>query len=198
MNPRATKLWLNSNVMITLKISLLMFQISNLNRLHEICHFPIPCLKTNFFLLLPMLAIRPYQPADKARLIELFLLNTPAYFHPNEQQDLDEYLDTEIENYFVAEVDGNVIACGGSNIEDEAGWLSWYIVHPDYHGKGAGRLLVERNLEILVADARVKKLIVRTSQLVYQFYTKFGYELIFTEDNYWGEGFHLYHMEKAR
>ncbi len=143
-----------------------------------------------------MFTVRPYQISDKPRLIELFLLNTPAYFHPAEQADLDEFLDTELENYFVAEEDGVVIASGGSNVEDGIGCLSWYIVHPSFHGKGAGSMLVQQNLNVLTADPRVKRLTVRTSQLVYKFYTKFGYQLKHTEDDYWGKGFHLYEMEK--
>ncbi len=138
---------------------------------------------------------RPYHPADKPHIIALFLLNTPAFFHPQEQQDLEEFLDTEIENYYVAEEDGIIIASGGSNIEDSIGWLSWYIVHPDYQGKGAGTLLVHQNLGILTCNPYVKRLMVRTSQLVYQFYEKFGYRVTSTEDDFWGKGFHLYEME---
>jgi [ribosomal protein S18]-alanine N-acetyltransferase len=144
-----------------------------------------------------MFTIREYQPSDKPCLIELFLLNTPAYFHPDEQADLDEYLETEIEHYFVFEDNGLIIASGGSNIEDGIGCLSWYVVHPAYHAKGAGSRLVSHNLQILTADPRVTRLVVRTSQLVYKFYTKFGYELKYTKANYWGEGFDLYHMEKS-
>ncbi len=140
--------------------------------------------------------IRPYTVADRPRLIELFLLNTPAFFHPKEQQDLEEFLDTELEHYFVAEDGDSVIGSGGSNVEDGVGWLSWYIVHPGWHGKGVGSQLVTHNLALLTADERVLRLQVRTSQLVYKFYEKLGYRLTGTEDNYWGEGFHLYEMER--
>ena len=131
-----------------------------------------------------MFTIRPYQVIDKPHIIELFVLNTPAYFHPDEQQDLDEYLDTEIEHYFVVEEDGMIVASAGCNVEDNIGWLSWYIVHPAYQGKGAGSIIVRHSLELLTADTRVRRLIVRTSQLVFKFYTRFGYELVHTEDNF--------------
>jgi ribosomal protein S18 acetylase RimI-like enzyme len=143
-----------------------------------------------------MFSIRPYQSSDKQHIIELFLLNTPAYFHPQEQQDLDEFLDTEIENYFVVEGDGAIIASGGSNVEGDIGWLSWYIVHPTYQGKGAGSMLVNENLKLLTAHPDVKRLAVRTSQMAYQFYLKFGYQVTDNQDNFWGDGFHLVEMVK--
>jgi ribosomal-protein-alanine N-acetyltransferase len=143
-----------------------------------------------------MLRLRPYCSDDRQRVVEIFLLNTPSYFHPQERQDLEEYLSNEIEHYFVVEYYGKIVASGGCNIENNIGWLSWYIVHPQWHGKKIGSMLIDKNLEIFHVDNRVKRLLVHTSQLVYKFYAKFGYQLINTEKDYWGPGFDLYEMEK--
>lgn len=143
-----------------------------------------------------MFTLRPYHTNDFEQLIQLFLLNTPKYFCPLEQQDLEEYLRSEIEHYSVIDEDGKILASGGCNVsEDGVGCLSWYIVHPDFQGKGLGRQLADYNLDILKSSPAVSKIIVRTSQLVYPFYEKSGFQLISTTDNYWGEGMHLYLME---
>jgi [ribosomal protein S18]-alanine N-acetyltransferase len=141
-----------------------------------------------------MQILRRYQNSDFSQLTQLFLLNTPNYFHPQEQQDLEEYLRTEIEDYFVIEEAGNIVASGGCNVEEDIGCLSWYIVHPSYQGKGLGKRLAKHCLDILQADPFINGIDVRTSQFVYPFYEKLGFKLISTEEDHWGPGFHLYHM----
>lgn len=142
-----------------------------------------------------MAIIRSYTTADYDAIIELFLLNTPAFFCEEEEQDLERFLDEEIENFFVAEEDGIIVACGGSNIKGRTGFLSWYIVHPDHQGKGLGKILALHNLTILQANKDLDNIEVRTSQLVYPFYEKLGFKLISTQDHYWGHNMHLYHMK---
>ena len=144
-----------------------------------------------------MQTLRPYHPADYDAIIELFLLNTPEYFCPPEQADLEKFLKEEVEAHFVTEDNGMVIACGGHVIKDNAGWLAWYIVHPAWHGKGVGAQLVNNSLQIIRATPGLNRIVVRTSQLVYRFYEKAGFKLISTQDNYWGDGMHLYHMEQG-
>jgi ribosomal-protein-alanine N-acetyltransferase len=142
-----------------------------------------------------MSILRLYHQEDYSQIIDLFLLNTPQFFCPPEQRDLEEYLKTEVEHYSVIEEGGNILACGGCNIEAPIGWLSWYIVHPEHHGRGLGKQIAEHNLQILKNHPDVAAIKVRTSQLVYPFYEKLGFVLISTTDNYWGEGMHLYEMD---
>jgi ribosomal protein S18 acetylase RimI-like enzyme len=142
-----------------------------------------------------MYTLRPYHKDDYSQVINLFLLNTPQYFCPPEQEDLERYLNNEIENFFVIEDNGTVVATGGSNIKGDVGYLSWYIVHPEHHGKGLGKQLAEQNLDILKSNPELNGIKVRTSQLVYPFYQKLGFVLISTTDNYWGERMHLYEMD---
>jgi ribosomal protein S18 acetylase RimI-like enzyme len=142
-----------------------------------------------------MQVLRPYHADDYAQVINLFLLNTPKYFCPPELQNLERYLQNEIENFFVIEDNGVVVATGGSNIKGDVGFLSWYIVHPHYHGKGLGKQLAHKNLDILKSNPGLQGIKVRTSQLVYPFYEKLGFVLISTTDNYWGDGMHLYEMD---
>lgn len=142
--------------------------------------------------------IRAYQASDFDQVIRLFLLNTPQYFCPPEQQDLESFLKDELEYYYVAAEGTDILACGGCNVEGQTGWLSWYMVHPSHHGRGLGRMLAEHNLKILERNEQVTGIQVRTSQLVYPFYEKLGFELYETKDDYWGKGMHLYKMKLNR
>lgn len=142
-----------------------------------------------------MMQLRRYRSSDLDQLISLFLLNTPAFFCPEEQEGLRHYLQQEVEDYFVIEEDGKLLASGGCNVIESTGRLSWYLVHPDSQGKGLGRQLALHGMQVLRDNPAVQHIEVRTSQLVYPFYEKLGFVLRFTEDNYWGQGMHLYHMD---
>lgn len=143
--------------------------------------------------------IRPYKNADKERLIELLRLNTPLYFSPNEEKDLIYYLDYEAENYFVLEVDGIIMGCGGFNLTDdkETGKISWDIFHPHSQGKGYGSALTRFRIERMKEIDSIKTISVRTTQLVYPFYQKFGLELREVVKDYWDIGFDLYRLDNS-
>lgn len=140
--------------------------------------------------------IRDYANSDKDAVIGLLRLNTPQYFAPEEEQDLLHYLDHELERYFVLELNGELVGCGGINFSGNPahGKLSWDILHPQYQGLGLGRRLVQHRLEQLRTYPNVQTITVRTSQLVYEFYEKQGFALTQVVEDYWAKGFHLYDM----
>lgn len=140
--------------------------------------------------------IRPYHQKDQAQLIQLLRLNTPQYFAPSEEEDFIDYLQNIAEHYFVMEEAGQVIACGGFNcFEAEAtARISWDIVHPDSQGKGLGKALTLFRINEIKKQPNIQHIVVRTSQLAFQFYQKLGFTLEKTEKNYWAKGFDLYHM----
>jgi ribosomal-protein-alanine N-acetyltransferase len=140
--------------------------------------------------------IREYQNQDKSRLEHLMLLNVPQYFDRSEVDDFMRYLEEERESYWVVEVDSQVVACGGVNFPDlKTGRISWDLVHPDFQGKGIGRLLLNFRLKFLKESA-CDRVEVRTSQFTEGFYQKNGFHTVFTKPNYWSEGYDLYHMER--
>lgn len=141
--------------------------------------------------------IRKYEEKDKAKVVELFRLNTPAFFSPREEQDLIFYLDNEIEQYFVVEVEQQLVGCGGINFKDDAslGYLSWDFFHPEFQRMGWGTALLEHRLRVLKAMPSLKKIRVRTSQHTYAFYEKTGFTLLEIKENYWAKGFDMYVME---
>jgi N-acetylglutamate synthase-like GNAT family acetyltransferase len=144
-----------------------------------------------------LITIREYEITDKNEVINLIRLNTPEYFAVEEEEDLNKYLETERELYFVLLYDQKIVGCGGINFEDHktTGIISWDIIHPDYHGKSLGTKLMKHRIDKLNAIDGIQKITVRTSQVTYKFYEKQGFELFETKKNYWAEGFDLYGMK---
>jgi ribosomal protein S18 acetylase RimI-like enzyme len=143
------------------------------------------------------LLIRQYKNNDQEAVLNLLRLNTARYFSPEEESDLLYYLENEIEQYFVLEINRQIVGSGGFNFTDNqtTGIISWDIVHPDFQGRSLGSTLLKYRLERLQQMKTIQKIIVRTSQLVYLFYEKGGFQLMKIEEDYWAKGFHLYQME---
>lgn len=141
--------------------------------------------------------IRPYSPTDDESIINLLRLNTPQYFAPEEEQGLRDYFANHIDLYFVVEDNDKVIGSGGINISKDRkiAVLSWDIIHPDYQGKGVGRLLTRFRLDRIKEIETIEKISVRTSQLVYKFYEKSGFELKEVVKDFWAQGIDMYRME---
>ncbi len=141
--------------------------------------------------------IRPYNISDQEKLIEIFNLNVPAFFDPLELNDFLAYLETQSDTYFTIESEDRIIGGIGYEIResDRSGRINWIFFHPDFSGKGEGRKAVKHCLKILRSHPTVEVLIVRTSQHAYKFFEKFGYQLMYTEKDYWGKGMDLYEME---
>ncbi len=143
--------------------------------------------------------IRTYQPSDKSRLITLLRLNTPTYFHPSEEEDFVAYLEKELEEYFVLELEGEIVGCGGINYfpAENLARIAWDMVHPDVQGKRVGRALVQHRIQRIQEQPKLSQIVVRTSQLANQFYAKMGFELVEIVKDYWAEGLDLYYMQRS-
>lgn len=142
------------------------------------------------------ISIRPYQTTDKQELLDILQLNVPTYFAQEEVDDLAEYLDQYLDLYFVAIDNNRIIGAAGVNrdFDKESAVLSWGFLHPDYHRKGSGSLLLKHRLEILTQDKRIKTTQVRTSQVVYKFFEKHNFSLIEVQKDYWAPGLDMYVM----
>lgn len=137
-----------------------------------------------------------YQEEDKRLLLDIFKANTPKYFLPNEINWFSDYLDNEIEQFFVVKAEDKIIGCGGINTikEEGIGIISWGMIHPDYHKKGAGKALLEYRLEVLRSMKNIHTIRVRTAQHTYGFFEKFGFKTTKFEKDFWGPGLDLYEM----
>ena len=141
--------------------------------------------------------IREYQPTDKNAVIDLIRQNTPAYFAQEEEADFSNYLDSERELYFVLLFNNEIVGCGGINFTEDktCGKISWDIIHPQHQGKSLGTQLLKYRIEKLKSVGSIRKITVRTSQLVYKFYEKQGFTLKEIKKDYWAKGFVMYNME---
>ena len=144
-----------------------------------------------------LVIIREYEIADKGSVMNLLRLNTPEYFAPEEEADLERYLDGERELYYVLLFDGEIVGCGGINFADDktTGRISWDIFHPGFQGKSLGSRLLKYRIEKLKSVGSIQRIAVRTSQLAYKFYEKQGFVLKEVITDYWAKGFDMYRME---
>lgn len=143
--------------------------------------------------------IRKYTNADRAGVLELLRLNTPAFFAPEETADFEEYLDYHREQYFVTESDGKILACGGFNLTEDGrtAKISWDIVHPESQGSGVGTELTRFRIREMRQIESVERISVRTSQFAFRFYARFGLQLQETVKDFWAPGYDMYRMECA-
>lgn len=134
--------------------------------------------------------------SDLKDLVEIFELNTPTYFDEKEIIDFENFLKLEPETHYVAVIGQKVVGCCGYKVDHEhnEGQITWVLFHPDFQGKGVGKKLVNHCLRELNNFNTLKKHVVRTSQLAYRFFEKFGFKTEYTDQNYWGEGLDLYYM----
>ena len=141
--------------------------------------------------------IRNYTKKDKSTLIELLRQNTPEYFDLSEEIEFINYLDNEVEDYFVYELDFKIIGAGGINyfLEEKSARISWDMVDSKSQEKGIGKKITQHRINHLKRNSEVETIRVRTSQYAYKFYGKMGFELEKIEKNYWAKNFDLYLME---
>ncbi len=140
--------------------------------------------------------IRRFKTKDKEGVLTLIRLNTPKYFHPDEEKDLQNYLVEHADNYLVITHAGNIIASGGINYfpDEKYARISWDMVHPDFQGKGLGKQLVSHRMDLIRSKKYYEKVQVRTSQLAHAFYARMGFQLDFVEKDFWAAGLDLYDM----
>ena len=141
--------------------------------------------------------IRPFEKTDIPDLLKLLKLNIPAAFAQSEYDDYVHYLDSEIEDYFVVDVNGRIIGAGGINynLEKKEAYLSWDFLHPDWQGRGLGKRLALMRLDLIKTKASINKIVVRTSQMAFKFYEKMGFRLKYTSEDFWAKSYDLFYME---
>jgi N-acetylglutamate synthase-like GNAT family acetyltransferase len=141
--------------------------------------------------------IRKFEEKDTHQLLDLVKLHVPASFAETEIQDFENYLNFELEHYFVIQDHELILACGGINFKgttDQA-WLSWDIVHPNFQSKGLGIMLVNHRIELVKRMPQIHTLWVRTSQTASKFYEKKGFKILKLVPDFWAKGFDLVEMK---
>ena len=141
--------------------------------------------------------IRKYSNSDKPKIIELLRKNTPEYFDSSEEKDFENYLDNELEDYFVYEMNSEIIGAGGINYftEQKLARISWDMIEPNLQGNGIGKKLTQYRINHINKNPKIELIVVRTTQLVYKFYEKMGFKLEKVEKDFWAKNFDLYQMQ---
>src|SRR5688572_32537326 len=141
--------------------------------------------------------LRPYTTADLDNVVAIFRSNIPKYFGPEEEHGLRNFLtsDRVRGDYFVAEIDGEIVGAGGIALNDDnTVSLCWGMLRSDQIGKGLGRRLTE----FRIVKSRKKfgslPLVISTSQHTRGFYEKFGFHLTSHEPNGFGPGIDICKM----
>lgn len=158
-----------------------------------------------------IMTFRSYLPSDRAACIALFKSNMPKYFDPVELPLYEGWLDAQdkgvkafesdrAEHYFVAELNGNIVACGGISArgEKDAVSMTWGMVDNNLHKQGFGKAFLE--FRIMTAEELYPgfEIELDTTQHSYTFFEKYGFSVIkFTEDAY-APGMHRYDMVKGK
>lgn len=142
--------------------------------------------------------IRKYKPSDWNRVSMLFKLNTPKYFAPEEIDDLNDYLETYADTYFVIEHNKQILGAGGFHIiGNKIGRLSWYFFHPESKGKGYGAKIVKHCIDEMISKNDLESIEVWTSQYAEKFFGKFELITVKIENNFWAEGIDLHLMRRS-
>jgi [ribosomal protein S18]-alanine N-acetyltransferase len=141
--------------------------------------------------------IRNYTKKDKSTLIELLRQNTPEYFDLSEERDFIQYLDHQVEDYFVYEEHSKIIGAGGINyfIEEKSARISWDMIALKSQSRGVGKKITLHRINLLMRNPKIDIITVRTSQHAYKFYEKMGFELVKITNDYWAKNFDLYLMQ---
>ena len=148
--------------------------------------------------------IRPYITADKEGCVAAFKSNMPKYFAPHELTDFEEWLDKQhdtetvggAKQFFVVDLDGKIIACGGYYVHPETkeARMSWGLVHHDFHKQGIGKMFLKYRITAIKAQFPGCVVAVDTSQHSYPFFEKSGFKTIKVTDDFYAPGLDRYDM----
>lgn len=124
--------------------------------------------------------IKKYRPVYRQTCIQIFKTNLPKFFANEELQQFEQFLDQIADHYYVIELSGVPVGCGGISFDEmsnQAG-LCWGMVDSDYHGQGIGKLLTSFRLDLLKKLYSDKIIKIETSQHTVVFYEKYGFKIV--------------------
>ncbi|HEX6124507.1 MAG TPA: GNAT family N-acetyltransferase [Pyrinomonadaceae bacterium] len=131
------------------------------------------------FAITQFMSYRPYETRDLVGVVDIFRSNIPKYFDPGEEAGLRDFLAEFSDNYFVGELDGQVVGAGGVVLNDEQTIsLCWGMVRSDHLGTGLGRDLTQFRIEKARENFGNLPLVISTSQHTRGFYERFGFRLL--------------------
>ena len=140
---------------------------------------------------------RPFEENDRRACLELFDLNCPVFFAPNERSDYEEFLNEAAERYELCLENDRVV--GGYGLyPDTPGRLAlrWIMLSPHSQGRGLGSAMMARVVAAL-RESDGATLRISASHKSAPFFAKFGAEERARIPDGWGPGMHRVEMELA-
>jgi ribosomal protein S18 acetylase RimI-like enzyme len=123
------------------------------------------------------LAIRRYERADEAQVIEVWERCGLVVPQNNPARDIERKVAFQPELFFVGTLEAQVVATIMAGYDGHRGWLNYEAVEPEYRRHGWGRQMVEHAVAALAALGCPKvNLQVRASNTaVLAFYERIGF-----------------------
>lgn len=148
-----------------------------------------------------MARIRSFASTDLDAVVAIFRSNIPKYFGPSEEQGLLDFLrDTRAEDYYVLEMDGEVVGCGGialnGDLDPPTVSLCWGMIRDDRLGTGLGKAMTEFRIALANEKYPGVPLTIGTSQHTEGFYQKFGFQTVEYIPDGFGAGIDICNMRK--
>jgi predicted GNAT family N-acyltransferase len=142
--------------------------------------------------------IRSYNSEDLDAVVSIFRSNIPKYFGPEEEPGLYSFMDERAEDYYVVEVDGEVVGAGGialnDDIDPQTVSLCWGMVKQDHLGTGLGKALTEFRIDLARRKYPGLAITLGTSQHTEGFYQKFGFVTVEHKPDGYGVGIDMCRM----
>lgn len=123
------------------------------------------------------LAIRPFEDADEAAVVQLWQACNLTRPWNNPQRDIDRKRGVQRELFLVGTVHNQIVAVAMGGYDGHRGWVYYVGVHPEHRRKGYATALFQAIEERLIAMGCPKLLLmVRDTNLeAAEFYRSIGY-----------------------
>lgn len=144
------------------------------------------------------MSIRPFAPADRDACLTVFRSNLPHHFAPSELPEFEAFLADPEGDYWVVEMAGVLVGCGGCHAVGTVGRLTWGMVHDDYHRASLGSALLGWRVEYLFRQPEVVEIAIETSQKAEGFFARHGFVVTHRIADGFGEGLDRVDMRLQR
>lgn len=144
--------------------------------------------------------IREYSTQDRLSCLQILRGNTPRFFAPSDEIEFAHFLDHLPGQYWIAEVDKEILACGGVALERGArtATLCWGIVAARAQGRGIGSALLEYRLTRIATEfPGVRRVRLTTTQIVQSFFERHGFQQLAVDRAWYGPALDRVHMERS-
>jgi GNAT superfamily N-acetyltransferase len=145
--------------------------------------------------------IRAYQPSDHSRCAEIFLANEDRGFVPPEYlAEFEEFLEDERILKLVLEVSDAIVGIGGIQY-----WMTWNraflsfgLIHPDFHRRGLGSILLLSRLVLLELTDQPLAVLLQATDHSRPFFEKVGFGSVPAGQDAHGSSFYNCHLSLTR